>query len=50
MALRLVRKWSVFFFATLNLQFMWHKICQLGQPELYYGILAQIGAKILTPN
>jgi hypothetical protein len=41
---------QVFFFATLNLQFMWHKICQLGQPELYYGILAQIGAKILTPN
>ena len=27
---------------------MWHNTCQLGQPELYYGILPQIGAKNLT--
>ena len=36
--------------ASLNLQFMWHNTCQLGQPELFYGILPQIEANILTPN
>ena len=53
MTLHFVRKWSDRFFfpvASLNLQFMWHNTCQLGQPELFYGILPQIEANILTPN